>query len=529
MTNGNTAADTNMEAMQTKAQRFHTLGAGCFLYALFYTFCLYHNTSGITYPFFAGGTLYFFGCFIKKFGSRSADAGSQPQTIYIEYINRKFLAAAILIAGALNCATDSGVLIFFNKMLMFVLLAVLLMQCWHDITGWSMMAYVKAGIQMLSGGICKMLVPAEDFHAARCIRRIQGQEGQQAENRKRIIRSIVIGIVISIPIALFITILLGSADAVFCQLLENVLLTTLFDMDIFENTRLLIGIVFEIVLVFTLLYGILVYNKEPQNIQAVDNAAAGTKTNWDSYIAVTVNAVLCVIYVIFSVIQIFGLFFQWMELPAGWTYASYARHGFFELVFVCLFNIILVLCTLAYFAHSWLLKVLLAVICGCTYIMTASSAYRMVLYIASYQLTFLRLFVLWALLMIAFVMAGVLVYIFRARFGLFRYILMVVTIGWLVFSAAKPDYWIATYNIAAGKWGDSVDTHYLGNGLSLDALPALDIDTYEEFKNNYYRYYNRGMIYKAELKDFMGFRKFNLSRAYAGYLIDHLQRMEETQ
>lgn len=41
----------NLEEMKRKEKRFQTFGVGSFLYALFYTFCLYHNTSGITYPF----------------------------------------------------------------------------------------------------------------------------------------------------------------------------------------------------------------------------------------------------------------------------------------------------------------------------------------------------------------------------------------------------------------------------------------------------------------------------------------------
>ena len=35
------------------------LGAATALYALLYTICLYRNTSGITYPFFVAGTLYY--------------------------------------------------------------------------------------------------------------------------------------------------------------------------------------------------------------------------------------------------------------------------------------------------------------------------------------------------------------------------------------------------------------------------------------------------------------------------------------
>ena len=59
------AQEMKTNEMKKKQKRFRMFGIGSFLYALFYTFCLYRNASGITYPFFAGGTLLFFGYFIK--------------------------------------------------------------------------------------------------------------------------------------------------------------------------------------------------------------------------------------------------------------------------------------------------------------------------------------------------------------------------------------------------------------------------------------------------------------------------------
>ncbi|MBR6487235.1 MAG: hypothetical protein IKT17_11170, partial [Lachnospiraceae bacterium] len=40
----------------------------CGAYALFYTFCLYKNYSGVTFPFFAVGTLCIFVYYMKKQG-----------------------------------------------------------------------------------------------------------------------------------------------------------------------------------------------------------------------------------------------------------------------------------------------------------------------------------------------------------------------------------------------------------------------------------------------------------------------------
>lgn len=133
---------------------------GSALYALFYTICLYHNTSGITYPFFAGGTLLFFGYLMKKQECSSTE-GQQTKM----HINKVFLITCILIAGILNCTTDSGVLIFFNKLLMFVLMSVLFIQCWQDVTAWSIAAYIKGCAVMLSGAVGSMFTPAGDLWA----------------------------------------------------------------------------------------------------------------------------------------------------------------------------------------------------------------------------------------------------------------------------------------------------------------------------------------------------------------------------
>lgn len=270
--------------MKQKKKRFQMFGIGSFLYALFYTFCLYRNASGITYPFFAGGTLLFFGYFIRKSGSGSADGKGQTKA----HINRTFLAVCIVIAGILNCATDSGVLIFFNKMLMLVLYGVLLLQCWHDLTGWSVTAYVKGGAAMLFGGIANMIAPIYDMTACLRLQRIDsGEEGlaEKSADRRRLVSSVGIGLLIVIPMAMFIAILLASADAVFCNLLHDILT---FSVDI-EGLENVIKIAIMLVTVFAVCYGIFAYNVEPENRKTIDDMSRTEKTSWDSYIAVTIN------------------------------------------------------------------------------------------------------------------------------------------------------------------------------------------------------------------------------------------------
>jgi hypothetical protein len=145
--------------------------------------------------------------------------------------------------------------------------------------------------------------------------------------------------------------------------------------------------------------------------------------------------------------------------------------------------------------------------------MTASSAYRMVLYVASYGLTFLRIFVLWALLAIAIVMAGVTACIYNKKFALFRYTFIIVTIMWIVFSALRPDYFIASYNL---RCQNEPDMYYIRVELSLDALPAVIRYAPDELKERYCSdLYIKTDEYSKEINEFLGIRKFNLSRAYA--------------
>ncbi|MFG6368871.1 MAG: DUF4173 domain-containing protein [Lachnospiraceae bacterium] len=502
----------NLEEMKRKEKRFQIFGVGSFLYALFYTFCLYHNTSGITYPFFAGGTLLFFGYFIKKSKNSSAEGSQEYKKTYI---NNLFLMVCIVVAGALNCTTDSGVLIFFNKVLMWILFSVLFLQCWQDLTGWGIAAYARSCALMLCGTIGSVLTPAEDIIAKWKLRPTK-REKQVNLDKKRIWTSVGIGLLIAIPVAMFVTILLASADAVFGNMVYNIL-TFSIDIDFFKNIESFIRVLFCILIVFVFCYGMFAYNTEEKNIKRIHDATEAREANMDSYIAITVNGVMCVIYLLFSSVQIFGLFLGKMKLPAGYTYASYARRGFFELVFVCIFNILMVLFTMAYFKASRLLRILLTIICGCTYIMTISSAYRMLLYISSYRLTFLRLLVLWGLVMIAIVMTGVLIFVYNQKFSLFRFLLIVATVGWLVFSAAHPDYWIASYNIMVCDDGEEYDQSYLTKGLSLDAVSALPEEIYNNKKSVYYK---RAQKYKEQTKAFLGARAFNFSRAYASQQIN---------
>ena len=255
-------------------------------------------------------------------------------------------------------------------------------------------------------------------------------------------------------------------------------------------------------------------------------------------IAIIVTAALSVLYLMFSVIQILYLFIGNMRLPDGYTYSSYAREGFFQLLAVCILNLMIVLICLYLFRENSVLKAILTIISGCTFIMILSSALRMLMYINRYNLTFLRIFVLWSLSVIFLLMAGVTISIYMHKFPLFTYSMVIVTVFYIGLSFSRPDYWIAKYNLNPEhiEYLDDYDTrdsgNYLGK-LSADAAPILlneksnpylaehpglfsEENTYDEL-SWLRRYYYR----MEDLSEEMHIRNFNFSVHASGKYAYH--------
>lgn len=177
-------------------------------------------------------------------------------------------------------------------------------------------------------------------------------------------------------------------------------------------------------------------------------------------------------------------------------------------------NVGLVLLFRGLLRENRLKKILLTVICGCTYIMIASSAFRMCLYIQHYNLTFLRLLVLWMLAVFGIFLTGILVQIYVDKFPLFRYTIVVVTVCVFALGIAHPDYWIAKYDVAHMnhiRAENAIDYNYLQT-LSTDAAPVIATQNGEWVKE-----YGKYVVQNLEEE---GLREYNFSHAKAKALFD---------
>lgn len=530
-TNFETENLTNIEAtIQTNHQKetshsqilkdqFPVFGLSSLIYGIFFCFCIYENFSGITSPILCAAT-----CFYYLFCFKNLHIEADPM--------RYFFIPCTILLGLSNMLTQNPYIIFMNYCGIILLLFVFLVRHFYVTAGWDFSKYTGALFLSLFCSICHIGAPFVS---------LQSYVKKSKGNRKiTVLSSIFAGLLISIPLLFIIGGLLLSADAVFRNLADYLFA----DLLSLIRPDKLIGILFTFCFGLCASFGILT-ELASRRIQP----DAEDKRKYEPIVAITFTSILTIIYVIFSGIQVLYLFLGSGKLPQGYSYASYAREGFFQLLFVCLINLVLVLFCMGHYKEHVLLKAILTVICLCTYIMIASSAMRMLLYIGVYHLTFLRVFVLLALLVLALCLGGVLVSIYKNAFPLFTYMLIVVSLCYIAFSLSKPDYYIASYNLATQNAKDSVfDSYYLYN-LSTDAVPALAqyhyfddfskeeiekiakwesfegnyIDTYEKTSTADVETYEKAYMLYHTLKQYekQNFRSYNVSVQKAALSLLH--------
>lgn len=485
---------------------FPFMGIGSLIYAFFYTFFLYKNSSGITYPFFVGGTCLFFFLYLKKSGITA-----KKFSIYI--------TVSMILLGISTCMTDSWILIFFNKLGLFCLFFYMTLHSLYEDKSWDMSKYISSAINITFSSLLHIFKPFEDMMLFYKNKRLK-EEKPQGKGKY-----ILFGILIALPLLLVILLLLGSADAVFGSFIDKIFS---FEIDLLDH---FFGISFLYLFAFFASYSIM----SRLSVHDLKEEIPDKRTA-EPVIGITFTGMISIVYLIFCFIQIVYLFGGWGTLPEGYTYASYAREGFFQLVFVCLLNLALVLICMKRFRENKLLKGILTFISLCTYIMIASSAYRMILYIQVYYLTFLRIFVLWALSVIFLLMTGALIIIYKNNFPLVRYCLIIVTSFYLVFSFSHPDYWIARYNLSHSMTAEEMqksrndntyysfetfkDYGYLSR-LSMDAAPVMFKMADElGYDSGEFSYWIDDYAVRILYKNNSSARCFNFSRwkAYNTYL-----------
>lgn len=493
-------------------QAFIPYGIGSILYGILFTICLYKGFHGISMPVLMIATIVGLFLAMKQLGATSKKAD------FFYILCMELLAVSC-------CLTGDMALVFFNVCGMFLLGISWMLYRFCNTGSWGFPKYL---LEILNS----IFVPigyVDGFFKA-----LGHYFSKKEETTNSKAKYIWLGVLLGVPFVVIVTALLVSADAVFGNMFDEIFKNITFpENPIWMVILLAVGILGSFALI-----GYFADDKIRNDVKE--------QRTWEPIIAITFLSFSTIVYLIFSVVQIMYLFIGGFALPEGYTYATYAHEGFYQLLAVCLINLFVLFICIGKFRENLVLKMILTVFSVCTYIMLCSSALRMVLYVEAYQLTYLRIMTLWGLLVIGIVLIGCVITIWKNTFPLFQYATVIVTVLYIGLSFARPGYVIATYNLADSN--AKIDTTYLMD-LNTDALSVyiqsgkfdeqlldkmgeyLEYESYgDEIYDNCKQNEEGDFIYKpsffVKLSDYqdqadeMGITNFNFSYYKAGKMIE---------
>lgn len=445
----------NLKKEDVERQRilkeFPFFGCGSLLYGIVFAICMYRNLHGLFSTIMVCGTFAYAYAGLRRMGCTF----QKRQAIYPVF--------GVLLGFNLMFTMDS-LLLFIDYVAILLVLSTGIFSVIGCTKNWDFEDFLNiVPKQILAplGYIARIFSDRQDYSL-----------GKIQKNPKR--SSIIIGGLLAMPLLVIVMALLSNADAVFGNMV----------LRIFDHVDVGTVIGFSAIAFLAIL---LSYGAVCSFIGKTGATQSKDKRTGEPAMLVTIGIILGVVYVIFCVIQIVYLFAGLGELPDGYTYARYAREGFFELLAVCLINLVIILVGIHHFREDKLLKGVLTGLILCTYLMVASSAYRMILYVSVYNLTVLRVWVLWTLLLLTAILSGALINVYRVKFSLFIYSMIVTSVLYLALAYARPAYLVARYNLSEYASGiNLVDT--LAEATQLNPDAAGPIAAYYE---NEYKKYNK--------------------------------------
>ena len=293
-----------------------------------------------------------------------------------------------------------------------------------------------------------------------------------APEKRKTLRNIFIGLMISAPLLVIVIALLAEADRVF----QNVI------ADIFKFLESIGSIPFAehvgvIGIITVLLFGYLavVLRAEVEGTSEVVRRDSGS---WDATIVVTVLVMVNAVYILFCAIQFTYLFGgeEVIRSIPDYTYAEYARQGFSELIVVTVINLSILLIGLHVTKNDGkldrLVLVLRCLLVLCTVIMLYSAHLRLKLYEEAYGYTYARIFahtfigLLFVLFMLTFCK------LWRREFPLLKAFAIAALLTYTTLNYVNVDAVIARKNIDRYLQTGKIDLDYLQE-LSYDAIPEL--------------------------------------------------------
>lgn len=198
----------------------------------------------------------------------------------------------------------------------------------------------------------------------------------------------VFGIIVGIVFSIVILLLLMSADDYFNKFVSKAFISINLDF----------SKIMQFVIFFIIIFSI--------GVNLIRNRYIVMKENKirkiDHTIIISMLSVINLVFVLFLISEISKLCGNFLQIPKGYIYSSYAREGFFQLLFVTIINFSIIL-YLIYktnvIKENKIIRNLVLILIAFSVLLIFNSYYRMFLYIGKFGFTNLRLQVILFLFM----------------------------------------------------------------------------------------------------------------------------------
>lgn len=310
------------------------------------------------------------------------------------------------------------------------------------------------------------------FHFVKLMAKISSRQTKRKVNKStyKTAMKISLGVLISMPLVVVITILLSAADEKFADLLIVIpeMLASL-DTDVFWR--------FIKILIFAIVF-YCYFKVVTKKTRIKERLPKVIKRNWDTIIIATILIFINLIYLLFAIVQFQYLFSG--ALQEGFSYAEYARRGFFELVLVTIINYFILLSTITFVKNTQAktVKVLLTFLIAFSGVLLSSAFIRLMLYEQAYGFTTSRILAHSFMIFLFIILAYTLVKVWINRLPLARFYLIAVVLYYVGLNLVGIDQLIVSKNIERYEETEKIDIEYLDQ-LSYSAVPAL-LELYQE-------------------------------------------------
>jgi len=313
------------------------------------------------------------------------------------------------------------------------------------------------------------LAPLRMLGRALSIISLIGQIRSTVKHRDIWVRAIK-GAIMAVPILIIFAILFSQADLVFSSFVNN-----FFNINISERAaQYIVLLLFAFVASLSFLSYIFVQKQtQPALAREKSGVSAQSGREIEMMVFLGLISVLFLVFIVFQITYLFGG--EANIAKAGFTYAQYARRGFWELLAVAMLSLATLFASQKYAGieskkeKRFLIPALILI--AEVAIIIVSAFKRLSLYIDAYGMTEQRFYaagfimllsVLFILLAIKFIKTK------KENFFTFGALLSIMAFVAAV-NIMNPDAFIAKYNIEQYDRTDKIDVIYMGYYLSTDA------------------------------------------------------------